>query len=92
VQTVFLVVIFFDLFDLFSIDFKFSLRVKIMESNYAEENISTKQPPPREKAWLSRPDGDQERTRRDQTPPRQRSQEINSPALLSFRLPKRTGS
>ncbi len=59
-----------------------------MESNYAEENISTEQPPPRQKARLSRPDGDQERTRRDQTPPRERTQEINSPALLSFRLPK----
>ena len=59
-----------------------------MESNYAEENISTKQPPPRQKARLSRTDGDQERTRRDQTPPSERTQEINSPALLSFRLPK----
>jgi ribonuclease P protein component len=59
-----------------------------MESNYAEENISTEQPPPRQKARLSRPDGDQERTRRDQTPPRERTQEINSPALLDFSLPK----
>ena len=59
-----------------------------MESNYAEENISTKQPPPRQKARLSCPDGDQERPRRDQTPPRERTQEINSPALLDFSLPK----
>ena len=59
-----------------------------MESNYAEENISTKQPPPCQKARLSSTDGDQERTRRNQTPPRERTQEINSPALLSFRLPK----
>ena len=59
-----------------------------MESNYAEENISTEQPPPRQKARLSRTDGDQKRTRRDQTPPSERTQEINSPALLSFRLPK----
>ena len=59
-----------------------------MESNYAEENISTEQPPPRQKARLSRADGDQERPGRDQTPPSERTQEINSPALLSFRLPK----
>ena len=59
-----------------------------MESNYAEENISTKQPPPRQKARLSRPDGDQERTRRDQAPPCERTQEINSPPLLGFSLPK----
>ena len=59
-----------------------------MESNYAEENISTKQPPPREKARLSGEDGDQERPGRDQTPPRERTQEINSPPLLGFGLPK----
>src|SRR5580765_7448342 len=59
-----------------------------MESNYAEENISTKQPPPREKAWLQGEDGDKERPGRDQAPPRQRTQEINSPPLLSFALPK----
>ena len=59
-----------------------------MESNYAEENISTKQPPPREKARLSGEDGDQERTRSHQTPPSERTQEINSPPLLGFGLPK----
>ena len=59
-----------------------------MESDYAEENISTKQPPPREKARLSGEDGDEERPGRDQTPPRERPQEINSPALLDFGLPK----
>ena len=59
-----------------------------MESDYAEENISTKQPPPREKAWLSGKNGDQERPRRAETPPRERTQEINSPSLLSFSLPK----
>jgi len=59
-----------------------------MESNYAEENISTKQPTPREKAWLQGEDGDKERPGRDQTPPRERTQEINSPPLLSFSLPK----
>ena len=59
-----------------------------MESNYAEENISTKQPPPRQKARVSRTDGDQERPGRDQTPPCERTQAINSPALLSLRFPK----
>ena len=59
-----------------------------MESNYAEENISTKQPPPREKARLQSEDGDQERPRRAQTPPRERPQEVNSPPLLGFGLPK----
>ena len=59
-----------------------------MESNYAEENISTKQPSPREKARLSGEDGDKERPGRDQAPPRERTQEINSPPLLGFSLPK----
>ena len=59
-----------------------------MESDYAEENISTKQPPPRQKARLSRTDGDQERTGRYQAPPCERTQAINSSALLSFRLHK----
>jgi ribonuclease P protein component len=59
-----------------------------MESNYAEENLSTKQPPTRQKARVSRPHGDQERTRSDQAPPGQRTQEINSPPLLDLSLPK----
>ena len=59
-----------------------------MGSDYAEENISTKQPPPREKARLQSEDGDQERPRRAQTPPRERPQEVNSPPLLGFGLPK----
>ncbi len=59
-----------------------------MESNYAEENISTKQPTPREKARLSCENGDQEWPGRDQTPPRERTQEINSSPLLGFGLPK----
>lgn len=59
-----------------------------MESNYAEENISTKQPPPREKARLQSEDGDQKWPSCDQTPPRERTQEINSSPLLSARLPK----
>ena len=59
-----------------------------MESDYAEENISTEQPPPREKARIQGADGDQERSRRDQAPPGERTQEVNSPPLLDFSLPK----
>jgi ribonuclease P protein component len=59
-----------------------------MESDYAEENLSTKQPPPREKARLQGKDGDQERPRRVKTTPRQGPQTPDSPPLLSFGLPK----
>ena len=59
-----------------------------MESIYAEENISTEQPPPRQKARLSRPYGDQERPCRDQTTPSERTQKINSPSLLSLSFPR----
>jgi ribonuclease P protein component len=59
-----------------------------VESDYAEENISTKQPPPRQKARLSGKDGDKERPCRAQTPPREGTQAINGPALLGFSLPK----
>lgn len=59
-----------------------------MESDYAEENISTKQPPPREKARLSGTYGDQERPRGAQTPTRERAQAINRRPLLDFGLPK----
>jgi ribonuclease P protein component len=62
--------------------------VNLMESNYAEENISTEQPPTRQKARLSREDGDQERTRRPETPQSQGPQTSDRSALLSFRLPK----
>ena len=61
-----------------------------MMNNYAKENISTKQSPPRKEARLSRENGDQERTRRIETPPRQRTQEINGSTLLDFRLPKQS--
>lgn len=61
-----------------------------MESNYAEENISTEQPPPREEARIQGSYGDQERPCRDQTPPRERTQAINGSALLDFSLPKET--
>ncbi len=59
-----------------------------MESNYAEENISTEQPPPREEAWFQGEDGDQERTGGNQTPAGERPQEINGSPLLGFSLPK----
>lgn len=57
-------------------------------NNYAKENFSTKQSSPRQEARLSRPNGDQERTRRFETPPRQGTQSIDSQTLLNFRLPK----
>ncbi len=59
-----------------------------MESNYAEENISTKQPPPREKARLQGADGDQERAGGDQAPPCERPQAPDGSPLLSFEFPK----
>jgi len=57
---------------------------------YAKKNISTEQPPTREEARLSRPDGDQKRPGRAETPPSQGPQEADAAALLSsgFRLPK----
>jgi ribonuclease P protein component len=59
-----------------------------MESNYAAKNISTKQPPPREKARLQGENGDQERPGSDQASPGERTQTINSSALLDHSLPK----
>ena len=59
-----------------------------MESNYAEENISTEQPPPREKARVQGEDGDEERPRRAEAPPREGAQAPDRTSLLSFRLPK----
>jgi len=60
----------------------------VVESRYAEENLSTKQPTPRKEARLSRKDGDQERPGRIKAPPRERTQAINSTTLLGFALPK----
>lgn len=57
-------------------------------NNYAKENFSTEQSPPRQEARLSRQNGDQERTRRFETPPREGAQSINGQTLLDFRLPK----
>ena len=60
-----------------------------MESNYAEENISTEQPQTRQKARISREDGDQERPGRPETPASQGSEASDGSALLkSFGLPK----
>ena len=59
-----------------------------MRSDYAEENVSTKQSPTRQKARLQGEDGDKERTRRDKAPPSERPQAPDGPALLGFSLPK----
>lgn len=55
---------------------------------YAKKNISTKQSSPCEEARISRQNGNQERTRRPETPPGKRTQSINGSALLNFGLPK----
>lgn len=59
-----------------------------MESNYAEEDIPAKQPKTRQKARVSREDGDQERTRRAETPSRQGPQAVDGSSLLSLDFPK----
>ncbi len=59
-----------------------------MNSNYAKENISTKQPPESEETRFQSENGDQKRTRRDQTPPREGTQSIDGQTLLDFSLPK----
>lgn len=59
-----------------------------MESDYAEENVSTKQPPPRKEARLQGENGDKERAGGHQTPARQGPQAINGSPLLDFSLPK----
>jgi ribonuclease P protein component len=61
-----------------------------MESDYAEENLSTKQPPPREKARLQGSNGDEKRPGRSETTPRQGPQAPDGSALLRFDLPKET--
>lgn len=59
-----------------------------MESNYAAENISTEQPPPREKARIQGENGDQERPRSAEAPSCEGPQTPDSSALLGFSLPK----
>ena len=61
-----------------------------MESDYAEENLSTKQPPAREKARLQGANGDEKRPGRLETTPRQGSQAPDGSTLLRFDLPKET--
>lgn len=61
-----------------------------MESEYAEENLSTKQPTPREKARLQGADGDQKRSSGAKTSPGERPQAPDGSALLRFDLPKET--
>lgn len=60
-----------------------------MNSNYGKENLSAEQPPPREETRVQSENGDQERARRFEAPPREGTQEIDGPALLGFGLPKR---
>jgi ribonuclease P protein component len=59
-----------------------------MNNKYAKENLSTEQPPPCQKTWISGKNGNQERARCPETPPSKRTQKTDSSALLNFRLPK----
>jgi len=59
-----------------------------VESDYAKENVSTKQSPTRQKARLSRTDGDEERPRRPETPQGKGTQAPDGKALLNFDFPK----
>ena len=60
-----------------------------MESNYAEENLSTKQPPTREKARVQGEDGDQKRPRGAQASQGEGPQAPDGSSLLiRFDLPK----
>lgn len=57
-------------------------------NNYATENLSTKQPPSRQETRVQSENGNQERTRRNQTSPSKGTQTINGSTLLNFRHPK----
>lgn len=59
-----------------------------MESDYAEENVSTKQPPPRKKARLQGEDGDQERPRGARAQTSEGAQAPDGGPLLDLDLPK----
>jgi len=61
-----------------------------MESEYAEENVSTKQPTPREKARLQGANGDEKRPGRAKASPGEGPQAPDGSALLGFDLPKET--
>ena len=58
-------------------------------NNYGkEENLSTEQSPQSEKTRIPSENEYESRTRSIKTPPRQRTQEINTVSLLKLRLPK----
>jgi ribonuclease P protein component len=61
-----------------------------MESDYAEENLSTEQPTPREKARVQGPDGDQERSRGSKAPTSEGPEAPDGSSLLRFDLSKET--
>lgn len=61
-----------------------------MESDYAEENLSTKQSPPRKKARLQGENGDEKRPGGAKAPSREGPQASDRSALLRFDLPKET--
>ena len=61
-----------------------------MECDYAEENLSTKQPPPREKARVQGADGDKERPSCSEATPREGPQATDGQTLLRFDLTKET--
>ena len=61
-----------------------------MECDYAEENISTKQPSPREKARVQGADGDKERPSCSEATPREGPQASDGSTLLRFDLTKET--
>ena len=61
-----------------------------MECDNAEENLSTKQPPPREKARVQGADGDKERPGCSEATPREGPQASDGSTLLRFDLTKET--
>ncbi len=61
-----------------------------MESDYAEENLSTKQPPTRKKARVPGENGDEERPRSSKAPPGEGPQASDGSALLRFGLERET--
>ena len=61
-----------------------------MECDSAEENLSTKQPPPREKARVQGADGDKERPGCSEATPREGPQATDGSTLLRFDLTKET--
>jgi ribonuclease P protein component len=59
-----------------------------MESDYAEENLSTKQSPSGQKARISGKDGDKDRARSIEKAQGKGPQTVDRAALLRFTLPK----